>query len=202
MVFRASFGPVVDVCYNKDHSDNILLVGPVFAATIAVTGIITGIIFDIAMLWFLRKRQAVVQPAVAMISWDLVEPRPLADNGLDDENEKAMIPIRATCLNIVYLVFVILILSILVLGFGQDDFTEYLVLSSCSFGCAIHTPLVLRLTVKSNAEDQEGDQQAVVPPQELQFYDGSIIATRLSISTSSRRSSRRSIQSTHMSEVF
>ncbi len=70
--YKSSFGPVVDICFNPDYSQAgpQIWLGPAFALTSGVVGLIIGIIYDLAMFRFLQKRRKnMINPSFNMAQW-------------------------------------------------------------------------------------------------------------------------------------
>ena len=110
----------------------------------------------------------------------LAAPQPLVAHSSNDSHSKSTVPVKATCLGIVNLAFVVVIFYLLTMGFGQ--------VASLHFGMALGTfcvviqmPLVLLLTVKSNQKKREKASSVIGPPKGLRIHENSIIVTNATI---------------------
>ena len=72
VVFEASFGPVVDDCFiisdEEQPSTKRSLLGARLLLAAGLTGLVIGMIFDVAMFQFLKNRKKHVQP-IPLVSW-------------------------------------------------------------------------------------------------------------------------------------
>ncbi len=160
------FGPVLEACYTPDkESQDHVSFGPLVVLVTNIAALTIGILYDLAMLRFLRQRRQVT-PALAMVAWG--QP-PLVAPGSNDNSSKATVPIQATCLGIVNLCVVTVYFYVFVLSLGSIEDMTYFMLSAGIGILVVHMPLVLLLTVKSN--EKRIAKSFIVPPNQLQFHD-------------------------------
>ncbi len=167
LYFKSSFGPGVNTCYNSN--DKTIATASGFGSAIimafGVSGLVIGMIFDIKMYLFLkRRRQQVHSGGVAMISWKQ-EVVPKISYGAKS-NFKGTVPIKATALGAVNIV---LLLPIMFLMVNQSEISIPIMKIMSLLIINFHMPLILLLTVKSNSKKAVPPQ--VVPPAELQFHE-------------------------------
>ncbi len=169
------FGPVVESCYRQpDQFNGTLPWPPLLSFFISVCSLTIGIVFDIAMLNFLRKRRQRIQPKVAMISWNNHNVRPpLVSLGPNDKSHNSTIPIQATCLGVVNMCFILVLLYFGTLGLDQKRNRLYYASAAAAVCNVIHMPLVLLLTVKSNNKKSKKRNLLTLPPTGLQFHEES-----------------------------
>ncbi len=166
LVFNASFGPVLNTCMDHD-SGHVTLIGPAMILSISISGLSIGLVFDTLMYRFVKqKRNASVQPQLAMIAWG----PPLVSHGPKDKM-KVTIPIQATCLGIVNLLIILTSVHFAVFYFANAGIGQYVLRGCVGVYNMIHMPLVLLLTIKSNNKKKTAGQSGISPPQELQFHE-------------------------------
>ena len=70
---NSSFGPGIEICYNSSDYVYRAWIGPTIALGIALSGILIGIAYDLAMFRFLRRRRLLqvqpLQPSLALVPW-------------------------------------------------------------------------------------------------------------------------------------
>ncbi len=179
LYFEASFGPVVDVCY--DGAESRPTFGATIALSIGLTGLVIGIIFDIAMYRFLKRRQSNTQPEMpmAMIAWEPEVPMVTCGPSTSGQSSKATVPIKATCLGAVNLVIVVVMLFVLHnLNMDSKSLPVPIALKiGAMIVVIVHMPLVLVLTVKSHQNPKHvpvkinNREFKVIPPSTLQFHE-------------------------------
>ncbi len=148
---QVPFGPVVEVCYKfpEDFNKGGTPAPPIISLLVAISSLVIGIVFDIAMFRFLRKRRQQTKPNNATASGNSIGQPPLVTYGSNDASSKASIPIQATCLGVVNLVIMLLLLYLLTIGLDQKEIGLYCIYAAGLTCNSIHMPLVLFLTVKS-----------------------------------------------------
>ncbi len=168
--YSVPFGHITAACYHSVNGyPNFIPIGPAITIILMVLALTTGIVFDLKMLFFLRSRQS-VKPEIAMVSWNRRHQPPLISHGKNDQSSKLTIPIQATCLGVVNLSVILVFGFIANSGFFLGEYTVYFLLSLATTCLAVHMPLVLLLTVKSN-ENKVTKTLVVAPPARLQFHE-------------------------------
>ncbi len=178
-IYKNEFGPVVDVCYrdilSDDYTPSKLIPASSFLLISMSTSITIG--FELAMYRFIKKRRQQVQPEVALVSWngngqeDFQPPR--VSYGSKDPYAKVLVPMKATCLGLVSLLMCVIVMLIVLFGFGLEndvEFRVYFLHILAMLGFITDMPLILWLTVKSN-EKKVSKGPVVKPPMELQFHE-------------------------------
>ncbi len=173
---RESFGPVINLCMKRLPSKSNRAVPEILTAfAFGMTGLVTGIVFDIAMYLFLRKRRRIASnPKIAMIAWGPLandNPVPLVSPGTKDlSKSKATVPIKATCLGVVNLFSVTIFQYLAQFRFSHDVLSRFVMLVVFGLYLAFHMPLVIWLTVKSNSK-KKVSKPIIAPPRGLQFHE-------------------------------
>ena len=171
------FGPSIVICSNADNrsesgmaiSEDQSFPGALLIFSIEIPCLVMGIIFDIGMYRFLKKRKASVQPQVAMIAWGSNEP-PLVSPGSKD-SFNSTIPIQATCLGTFSMILACLTTLAIIFQFDYQIKMHVVFSSSIVAYDVMHMPLVLFLTVKSNEKKARNHSTNILPPQGLHFHD-------------------------------
>ncbi len=142
--FNASFGPVLQTCLAKEISQEVqkLLIGPALTLVIGSISLVLGIVYDIAMYRFLKRRNSAAHPHIAMVAW---EP-PLVSAGPNDKM-KATVPIKATALGCVNLCIICLVIYFVVFHFSASEFGQYAFRTCLGLYAIAQMPLILFLTV-------------------------------------------------------
>ena len=171
-VFQIPFGPFTLQCVDPNTVLDTSVkdfAGPLAIVAFGGMGLLVGIIFDIAMFRFLKKRQEMIQPQIAMVAWAPQQPLLVSPGQYD--YSKRTIPIQATCLGVVNLILLfILSYTSTFHFFSLTGFGEFILQNHVNIYVAMHMPLLLLLTVKSN-EMKKPSQAQVSPPLGLQFHD-------------------------------
>ena len=181
-VYRLSFGPVIDICYNPNYNESNetnqshSLVGPKLPLAVAGACLTIGVIFDVQMFRFIKKKRKEIQPSVAMMTWKHSQPPMVSLSQKDTNASKATIPIQATALGVVNL-GVIVLLFIMVQGFGLGKDSPYFIAVVGLLVLVTHMPLILLFTVKSHVKQQQQTNKKICPPSGLQFHGEQSVAT-------------------------
>ena len=166
LYFQTSFGPSVNTCTNDE--DNRLTESSGFWSVsilaFGISGLMIGMVYDIKMYLFLRMRRKQIQPEIAMIPWKQ-DAIPAVSFG-SKSNFKATVPIKATCLGAINIIFLLPIMYLLV---NQFEFGISVMKIIALLITTFHMPLILLMTVKSNSK--KANAQQVQPPAELQFHE-------------------------------
>ncbi len=164
--YNASFGPVLQSCHEAKNPSTspTVIIGPVLCLLTGASGLAIGIIFDIGMYKFLKRRQTVICPAIAMVAWG----PPIVSGGSKDKM-KATVPIKATTLGVINLCIIFIINYFIVFHFSNADYGRYAFRTCLGLYAMAHMPLILFLTVKSNKSKGASN---VHPPHGLQFHEG------------------------------
>ncbi len=170
-IVKEPFGPAINVCYKakiKDENENELFVGPLVVLCVMVFALVIGIVYDLAMLRFLRNRRRPTNPEIALIP--LHNQPPLISPGSNDsDSAKVTIPIQATAFGVVNLCIMSVFTYVLVFGLGQKENQSYFLQIAGTLCVCSHMPLVLFLTVKSN--EKKIPRPVVIRTNTLHFHD-------------------------------
>ena len=172
VIFKIPMSPPIIQCMNPCQPVKLKLqhtIAPMIFGAVGMSGLMTGIVFDIGMFRFLKKRQDLVHPQVAMVAWAPQQP-PLVSPGQEKDYSNRTVPIQATCLGLVCLLVQICIGYLVTFHLGSIILAKSVFQNPLNIFVAIHMPLVLLLTVKSNIK-KKPKQQHVIPPIGLQFHD-------------------------------
>ena len=164
--FQVPFGPFIQICMRRRTDHNRIAFGPATFMFLSMASLMIGLCYDIKMYRFLKQRKKHVQPGVAMIAWK--PDVPTVSYG-SNSSLKATVPIKATCLGAVNLMVCLPTLLVFVKGFKLISVTLSIFQVSGMLIVTCHMPLILLLTVKSNAK--KASPPLVQPPVELQFHD-------------------------------
>ncbi len=166
------FGPLIELCYKEAEDtepSEEFHIAPLITLFVVVSALVVGIIYDLAMLNFLKNRNRATQPSIALVP--LNQP-PLISHGSADSTAKMTIPIQATALGVVNLCIIFLLMCVLVFGLGQKDHRSYFIQVATTICLGTHMPLVLLFTVKSN--EKKRTTPAAEPSRSLNFHDDTI----------------------------